>query len=383
MSASEVKLARTCWRKWAFRYASAVPSPEETQAQKDGTELHRLLAVWLTTGVRPEPTAWMGELANAGIDSGLLPAPFTGRTEQADGIEIAGIPFVVIRDWMLAVTGEVPIVLDHKTSSNPKRYGIWSDADRLDDPQHLLYGWLPAGQVHYRWIYYPTKGRGKVIASESALSRHEIRKGVERVVLPVAERAYRLRETEIDPNSLDANLHSCQLFNRPCEYTAICAVNRSATYLMGLAPEESESMSSQPGLFASLPPVNGAPATPAAPVAPPGAPFSFGFPGTPAPAAPVATPAPVVVPPVASAAAAVASVAANPPSAPAPVAASMAAQGVNPLSPRTFSAGYEVRMDYVHREAGDEYDGTRNARAIGRGNTLDEAIQAALRALPR
>lgn len=386
VSASEVKLYRTCARKWAFRYASATPSPEETQAQKDGTELHRLLAIYLTTGVRPDPTAWMGELACAGIDSGLLPAPFTGRTEQADGLVIAGIPFVVIRDWMHAGTSVgPPIVLDHKTSSNPRRYGIWSDADRLDDPQHLLYGCLPGEDILFRWIYYPTKGRGKVVASESVIARREIRAGVERVVLPVAEKAYRLRETEIDPNSLDPNVHSCTLFQRPCEYTAICFVNHSAVHLQGLAPEESASMSS-PGLFASLPPVNGTPAAPVVPtVTAPTAPFSFGFPGmqnppatppvqeVPPPAAPVeSTPAPVLGIP--SGGSDVARGALAPVAAPVSAAAVMA---------RTFPPGYEIRVDYVQRENGGEYEGVRTARAVGRGATLEEAIANALRALPR
>ena len=377
VSASEVKLARTCWRKWAFRYASQFPKPEETQAQRDGTQLHTLMAAYLTEGVRPDPAAWMGELANAGIDSGLLPAPFTGRTEVPDPLVIDGLPFVVIRDWM-HVHEDVAIVLDHKTSSNPTRYAIKSNEERLDDPQHLLYGsGLDALEVHYRWIYYPTKGRGKVTSYDGVLTTREIRGGLERVVLPVAEKAYRIREREIDPNSLDANTGSCMLFNRPCEYTEVCDVNHSATFLTGLAPEKDDTMSSaMPSLFAALPPVNGAPAAPAPSVPTPAqqvpTPFKFEFPS--APTAPVQA----TITDIAKVVAEV--TAPQPPIAPPSVQPAVVSPAT--MSSANVCATREGAAFSVH-VSWNTNGHTRAAQGNGEGATLDDAIKAALAALPR
>lgn len=335
VSASEVKQARSCLRKWAGRYAGEWGKGEETEAKSNGTALHALHGRYLTGGTPPQVHEHMGDLALAGL--GWLPAPGSGLVETRFTISIDGIPFVVIPDWcgpaheMPGVGGIVAFgVHDHKTSKNPKKYGVWDKAAFLSDAQALIYDTLPLHlglgevDVYNRWLYHPTRGRGKVTPSDCVLTAREIRGGVERVVLPVAEKIYRLRDIRepLDPNSLEANPGACSEFGG-CEYHPTkggpCSVSTTDTMRTMMSGFSADDITDTQGeemdaasLFGKLTapqtmqtPVNGPPApAPASQGAPQGG-FNFGFGAPPAltqtaPAPAAATPpAPApVAPPV-------------------------------------------------------------------------------------
>lgn len=217
---------RGCERQWGYRYASRTPKPPTKPSAALGTELHAIQEAYLTYGTT-QPDTGIGNLAREGIPH--LPPPGSGRTEGAFLEKIDGIEFTGAIDWIgpPEAVPEFPpgadvVVLDHKTSSNPRKHGIWTRADRIDNPQCLIYGYVAGPErVGQRWLYYPTKGRSKPRPSDEILTRRELRGGVERIVLPLAEKILTLRDRERDPLSLQPNYGNCDAYGG-CEYRALC-----------------------------------------------------------------------------------------------------------------------------------------------------------------
>lgn len=317
--------------------------PRQKDSARSGDRLHKIQEGYLRHGLPPPPESDpFGALARQGLPH--MPHPGTVHVEQRFTIAIDGIVFHGVID-MLGPSQAFPdlrteyrkkdeppadpvppgvwCVGDHKTSKNPGRYGIWARADRVDDPQTLIYDTAIGGDVANRWLYYqktqdvliwelqqyqadggadpvviekmkrgivnaPRTAKGK--PSDCLLTRHEIRGGIERVVLPVAEKIVRMREQRPNPLDVEANTDHCHEFGG-CEYLG--------TYCNPTANETAATIFGKDGSMAGLWDklnVNGAPGAPVdAPAAPAAtAPqFSFAFAqptATPTPAAP--TPAP-------------------------------------------------------------------------------------------
>jgi hypothetical protein len=318
VSPSEHSTARGCLRKWAYRYASPTPKAPDKASAATGKELHTTQEAYLRDGVTP-PATGLGLLARAGLP--FLPAPGTMDVEAPFHTVIDGIPFFGFKDFRgLAAdllgfpAGAHRAVGDHKTSKDPKKYGIWSMADRLDDTQSLVYAHDEPGDqpVGLRWLYYPTQGRAKPKPSDHILTRREIRGGLERVVLPLAEKIYRLRDgKQLDPLDIPPNAAHCNDFGG-CDYGPrglntcnVTGAQTIASYFGGTGKEGFDMSNlwdqlQAKGGHTTADGVNGAPVTaaPAAAAAQPAPGFAFSFaPAVPAPVTPAPDPVPAPVTP--------------------------------------------------------------------------------------
>jgi hypothetical protein len=339
ISATAIERARGCLRKAAFHDVAGIRLKSKYSAIT-GTRVHAVQEAWLRSFVPPAGDPY-GALVIAGLP--YLPHPGSGYVEQHFETTIDGIPFHGVIDLLCpvgtipqappefsAMDPMAPCVLDAKTSKNPRAYGIWSKEERLDDAQTLIYDEILECDVANRWLYYPKtqavlqlelqayladggtdplvieKGQRGINnsprtcrpkPSDCVLTRREIRGGIERIVLPMAETLIRMRERAPNPLDVEPNTDHCDAFGG-CEYLGTHC-NPTTTDIANSLFGGNEMGS----LWDKLPGINGAPAPAAAPPlaveapAVPAAPaFAFNFGTAPVAAAPAPAPVPVVPP---------------------------------------------------------------------------------------
>lgn len=343
LSPSEVDLARGCLRKWAAsgRYLNvdAAEWPrEQIVGGKVGTELHMHMENYGKHGRMP---ARMDPVAALFVDAlPHLPKPeHYWLIEDTVEFTAGGLPFLFKPDWYGpgewlpgAVPG-YPALLDFKTSVDPKRYGVHTEADKLDDVQTLTnsYALMPQGGT-FNHLYL--RKTGQILAGEAleitdpikrerkerqaakqpatprtiptpiALRGADIVEQFHRVVMPVAQQVFAIRRKangrRINPLDLPPTPGHCDEYGG-CPHKSRCNLTPEQILRAACADLTEGTHMSDPGfnLFASLPPING-PAVQAAPVAAPAAAPQFNF-TPPAPPAPQAnfnfsTPVPVAAP---------------------------------------------------------------------------------------
>lgn len=166
-----------CQRRWWFENVKGL-KPDQIDAQSDGVKGHELLASWFERSEMPGRRVKMGKAVTAAILKGDLPTPgpdmivesrFDGSPKNnadgtwnpvnvADTLVIGGVPFDGFIDLAYR-RGDVPIILDHKFSSDINAYGkqgdalirtvqmpvyvlsqmpYWPDADRWEIKHHYL-----------------------------------------------------------------------------------------------------------------------------------------------------------------------------------------------------------------------------------------------------
>lgn len=333
LSATELSMGRGCLVAWAAKYATEDP---RWKVAKDGTQFqvgtfyHKLAEAYAEQGFVPrEPNPIVDMFLHS---MRYLPVPHSAwAIEQRAEVTIQGLRFELTPDWYgpsdalpsaqpwkknpvpLVIPKGLRAVVDYKTSKDPQRYGMWSEATKLDDAQTLIYSYVAFGSEPglFRHLYLRKTGQilaleaqdaatpelkaklEKQAAKQSAsqwcepsdvvLDPADVSAAVERIILPVGEKLYRIRERgPIDPLALHKSpsycdqYGGCPHFNRTCFPTATEALTEgfSGDLMSGF------------DLFSAIPAVNGAPNTPA-PAAPT---FSFSAPAA-TPAAPPAEPA--------------------------------------------------------------------------------------------
>lgn len=286
-------------RKWAGKYNSDWPRVDSQVSALAGTKLHALAEGYLTTGAPPERHDAFGELFIEALPH--LPHPSTGTCEGRSEGKLYGLPFVMVQDWTgpsdalpKALVG-MPATLDHKTSIDPKAYGVFGRAKHLDNPQSLVYlAKHDASEAFGRWVYYKkttallaweldqyiTLGgtdaatlekyskrisgparKPKVVISDVVLTREEIRGGLERIVLPLGEKLLSIRaKGKIDPLTLEPNPAECNEYGG-CPFRDRCNLTTSEQ-LRGYMSNGNNAP--QFNLMDQLPPVNGPSAAPVA-----------------------------------------------------------------------------------------------------------------------
>lgn len=300
LSPSEIEEGRRCDRKWAFKYNSDTPREETAVSALSGIRGHSVAEKYLMSGAQPDRHDAFGELFIEALPH--LPPPRSGTCEGRQEAMIGGLPFVYVQDWYGpsdAIPGAprgMPATIDHKFSKDPKRYGVWGKAEHLDNPQTLVYlarGASEASEAFGRWLYYrkttallawelatyreqggadpeviaryerslAKPRKPQVLPSDIVLTRDEIRGGLERVVLPVGEKLYRLREKgKVDPLTLPPNPAECEAFGG-CPHRKRCnlSVQEQTKGYFSMAEN-----SAPPAfdIFSKLPPVNGPSASP-------------------------------------------------------------------------------------------------------------------------
>lgn len=243
VSASELGTFMRCERLWAAKYRwPDWPRPRGQTYFQVGTKFHGLCEAYWKTGTMPADQADpISEMFTASLPH--LPAPLTHRKiEERDTFTFGNVPFLVIADWV----GQDRVV-DLKTSKDPKRYGVWTLAQKLADPQTVLYAfrYLPHGGVFSH--IYARKHRAVEVKYESkpnsdapiapqaynasqTLTRPEISNAFTAVMLPPATKLYALRNkhAKIDPLTLplpplteNPRDSACEQYGG-CEYKGLC-----------------------------------------------------------------------------------------------------------------------------------------------------------------
>ncbi len=285
--------------KWWF----GLNLPKEPQASTyTGDQLHSLAESYLRAGAVPESSP----VADMFIDA-LEHLPYPGAqsaVEQRHEVRIDGVLFVTKLDWLGDASalpgfqGRGRAFLDHKTSRDPKAYGIWSEAAALDDEQQIIYR-LAYSAEHARYVYFEKtrrtllcelelqnrltpfdsetyerkhrsamRGRvsNKTYVSDISIALPRVYEAFQTVVLPHAKRLIELKLHPVEQNEVAYNIGACQEYGG-CQRKAICPRYQDA--LRNPQPQDDggdywavDGDSTMPlDLFGSLP------AAPAAPVA--------------------------------------------------------------------------------------------------------------------
>ena len=211
ISASQLSRFSECRRAWWFQHIMGLPTKQKPSAAL-GEAVHTVLERYLDDGVLPDTSTQAGRIAAPGLQ--YLPKPGTVFTEVPMGsrgrgnaevdedslpvpggmprLVVAGMPVNGFID-VLDLSGEHPVVLDHKSSSDLK----WAKTqeDLMEDPQMVLYGTyaldvfsamgLEAETVEAGHIVYLTKGAPAARKTTVALTRAHLaseRKKMEKTV---------------------------------------------------------------------------------------------------------------------------------------------------------------------------------------------------------
>ncbi len=292
-SATELDTARGCLRKWAGKYASDWPRVPPGSSAALGIEGHGHAERYLKDGVAP-PDTGIGQLVRAGLP--FLPPPGSGEVEKKTTFTLdEGLPFVRVLDWR-GPAYELPGVdctlldgplaqLDHKFTKDPRRYGLWSDEDFLNNIQAVVYR-LSEGDVpvFQRWLYYPTGSGRRVKPSDHALAYRDTRGAYERIVLPIVQAIEPWRGRKVDPNDVPGNSGHCDAYGG-CDYRKLGVCNMTTAQVVAnyFTLDGEETMATPDNSIWKKLALNGGNAAPApaASAAAPAAPvFKFEFPAS-------------------------------------------------------------------------------------------------------
>lgn len=236
VSASQIKRWRECPRAWGFEYLKGL-RPPPSKAAALGSAVHRLLELHFKGEPWPEDAdAKVVKLARAVIDSGVLPSPgFFIDPENVERSFMLRTGPIQIRGFidLIVPRARPPLVADHKTSSDPAKYGL--TAETLgDDIQATIYAaavldMLGVDEVACQWTYCKTRGRAEVHPVRANLDRERIRKNLNRYVLPptreILDTVAQHEADEVDPIDLRPVPESCGNWGG-CAHSDYCPRSR-------------------------------------------------------------------------------------------------------------------------------------------------------------
>lgn len=374
ISPSQINAYRDCERKWYFRSVLGIEAPAKPSAEQ-GTRVHRILEDYYY-GVEI-PITPDGDIARLALPH--LPTP--SQTPWVQWLECdldlpqKGYDLHAIADL---IDLSVQTVYDHKTSKDPRRWGL-KEAELRYDAQAMInagagmraFGWT---SVRLQWTYIPTQS-GRAYPVTTVVDGPWVAERIAEL-RPTCEAIVRSRAIP-DIELTQPNSRACGKYGG-CVYANICSFAQAHPLAVAISEgdnllqlnqrkKENNMPGIDPAVLARIAQLTGQqpvaatpPAAPAAPVAPPPpAPVAPTPPPAASPegdalaavlarlrgntAAPAAIapppPAPVVPPPAPE----------SPPPPPAPVAAPAAPAP----APATNGAGYTLYINCL--PVGEEY----------------------------
>lgn len=233
ISASQIATSRQCLRRWWFEKVRGVTSPG-TAATLFGSTLHAVVEGYLlkmneqqladhikatVPDTTPANIKKAKDLLAVAIPAAVLPPPGTGRVEEEMVIPFPPMPGGLKgRLDFVDLQRAVPLVLDHKTTSDPA-YAKTEDTLRAD-PQVILYSrWAllqrpDADRVDVRYVYYLTKGGNRVWAVDIRLTREEVEASYAWLSEEISKMVSAFGEE--DPGRLDFKMSACNSYGRAC-----------------------------------------------------------------------------------------------------------------------------------------------------------------------
>jgi hypothetical protein len=255
VSPSQIKLARKCLRRWAFKYQEGYREAE-TEQQAFGKRFHTILENYLRDGTPIPGDSPEGRLAQIGLVH--LPPPGTGYVEDGFRFDMGDFDFIGFVDWIRKDGQEVK---DHKTTSNFK-WALTSD-ELLKDPQGILYAAAghDLGPIKLTWDYYRTKGAAKFKRVEADFSRWQLCDEFGKLT-EETRGLVQLKSTKT--LELPPSPEACFSYGRPCPHLDKC--NLSPMQRISRIMISSEELLAQ---LRAKSAAGGAPQLPVAPVAAP------------------------------------------------------------------------------------------------------------------
>jgi len=226
ISPTQVKAWGECPRKWGFRYLDGIQSPQSAAAAL-GSEVHGILESWLADGTEP-PDTRAGKIAKAGLEH--LPDP--GECDHVETqllFDWGGMLFRGFVDVVWTGADGVPVVSDHKTSSDPKKWGLSAEA-LPHDVQAIIYAtWLldlvDAPMVDLRWTYFRTRGKAISFPVDARITREDARQNFRDKVEPNARAIIAAievhKETGALAGTLSAEPSACGNYGG-CDFAQFC-----------------------------------------------------------------------------------------------------------------------------------------------------------------
>jgi hypothetical protein len=329
LSASQVDTFRECARKWAWRYLEGIKEPPNASANL-GTKCHSMLEKWLELGAYPDTLEafpllmkdghtkiyFPGQIVQAGLH--FLPPPGIALVEGEFRMESRRSSWTGYRDAQFLedektgeafapdpvvaqIPGLIPIVLDHKTTSDFK----WMKSAEVlrRDIQAVLYAAktmedMAVRRVKNRWVYYRTTGQPSARKVEVEFTVDQVAEEMASIDATAQEvhQLYQLRPKALE---LAPNPEACERYGG-CPHISRCNLGTVERMEALMAKETIQEMMERKKREREALEASGAPpaVAPPAPPAPPMAPPAVQAPPAPpmAPPAVQAPPAPPIPP---------------------------------------------------------------------------------------
>jgi len=211
-SASQLRTADLCLRKWAWEQIEGIREPPGAAA-RFGQNVHSVLERWLKNGQALDQFSKEGQVAFEGIPWLPPPGPEL-EVERKFHIQVGDFFYRGFVDLGFLNSDGVPWVVDHKTT----RDFMWqlSIDDLMNDIQGLLYAKEALDRyqvdvVHLRWVYYLTTKPYRSRVTECHMTRDDIdrRWGV---IDDLARETDKVRLTVVNPLDLPPNAKACAAY---------------------------------------------------------------------------------------------------------------------------------------------------------------------------
>ena len=235
LSPSQIKTFALCERKWGFIYIDGMPRIGSPAADF-GKKVHEALEDHIQQKKRLDLTTRVGKVAFPGLQFLPLTRPVLIVEGDFD-FEYAGFRYrgyIDVRS--ISADGLRPLVLDHKTSSDPRKWGLNSQTLRTDI-QALIYAKYAledtgADYVDLRWVYYRTRGRPSSFPVDATLSRAEVEEGF----VPIQNLSRRIHDSlkAEKANDLPFDPEACAAFGG-CPYAEICNISTHQVLLQAFS----------------------------------------------------------------------------------------------------------------------------------------------------
>lgn len=203
-----------CERRWWYRYVKKLSEPQNPR-QALGTKLHSLIEERLQLGRKPSEEHEAVGLYLAGErEIEEIAARKIMGIEHKIKSALEGIPFSGSVD-VLTADG----VVDWKTSSNPRKYGL-KDDELGTDTQMVLYGTEchpKLERVTLTHVQFETQGAKRVYKVEKAFEKEALDSHRNNVIIPLVRRMKDVSK-ETDERKVEPDRKKC--FN--CHFKNIC-----------------------------------------------------------------------------------------------------------------------------------------------------------------
>jgi len=222
VSATSIKLFKNCQRRWYETYVLDQRG-ESSPAMRLGSEVHELLEEYLLKGTKPGASK-AGKIASAGLK--YLPKRTKNYRVEASLADFPrpGLPIQFKGFIDLYIEGDVPEIIDHKTTSN-FRYALTAE-QLATDTQMIIYAAhvlanVEAEEVSLTHIAYLTKAPHGAQRTTVTVTREAVEEQFADILLTVAEM---IAASTAPIITIEKNNTFCWSYGKICPFYNQCQV---------------------------------------------------------------------------------------------------------------------------------------------------------------